>query len=109
MTPDVWPRNPSSAIAVKQRATRLLNSSTEQGEPLRYTETTKFRGQHGKRRQYRVQPWSANAFLRGVSIDAALEFDPADDRQQNRPCERRNFGCNYFISVAQMHGDVGIQ
>jgi hypothetical protein len=49
--------------------------------------------QHGKRRQYRVQAGSANAGLRGVSIDASLKFDSAD----------------YFIPVAQMDGDVGIQ
>ena len=66
-------------------------------------------GQHGKRCQYRVQPRSANAGLRGVSIDASLEFDPADDRQQDRPRQFCHLGCDYFISVAQMDGDVGIQ
>jgi hypothetical protein len=47
--------------------------------------------------------------LRGVPIDASLEFDSADDRQQDRPRQRCHPGGDYVIPVAQTDGDIGIQ
>ncbi len=66
-------------------------------------------GEHGQRREHRIQPRPANTDLCRVSIDTPFEFDSADNRQQNRTFQRRDL-CGYgLIAVAEMDCDVGVQ
>lgn len=66
-------------------------------------------GEHGQRRQHRIQARPANTGLSGVSIDTPFEFDSANNRQQNCALQRRDLCGDSLIAVAEMDCDVGVQ
>jgi hypothetical protein len=66
-------------------------------------------GEHGQRRQHRIQPRPANTSLCRVSIDTPFEFDSANNRQQDRTLQRRDLCGDSLIAVAEMDCNVGVQ